>query len=131
MSPPRLFPDFSEVREMLNMMENVEFEGRSRKRSKIVRNQVVRMLKMSWWSLRDLPYRIHDSFYKHFTFMRIMRFRLQKNFAYLNPIWTRVLKLPIWTRGGAKLPHTLKILKNAYIPMKLTQNELINMKFWN
>ena len=49
----------------------------------------------------------------------------------VNPIWTRVLKLPIWTRGGAKLPYTLKNLKNAYIPMKLTQNEVINIKFWN
>ena len=32
---------------------------------------------------------------------------------------------------GIKLPHTLKILKNAYISMKLTQNEVINIKFWN
>ena len=33
--------------------------------------------------------------------------------------------------GGEKLPHTLKILENACIPMKLTQNDEINMKFWN
>ena len=31
--------------------------------------------------------------------------------------------------GGAKLPHTLINLKNAYIPMKLTQNKVIDMKF--
>ena len=52
-------------------------------------------------------------------------------FQSLNPIWTRVLKLPIWTGGGAKLPHILKIFKNAYISMKLTQNKVSNLKFWN
>ena len=31
--------------------------------------------------------------------------------------------------GGAKLPYTLKNLKNAYIPRKLTTNGVINMKF--
>ena len=33
---------------------------------------------------------------------------------------------PFEPGGGAKLPHTLK---NAYISMKLTQNEAINIKF--
>ena len=31
---------------------------------------------------------------------------------------------------GAKLLCTLKNLKYVYIPMKLTQNEVINMNFW-
>ena len=30
-------------------------------------------------------------------------------------------------QGG--LPYTLKTLRNAYIPMKLTQNEVININF--
>jgi len=34
-------------------------------------------------------------------------------------------------QGGAKLPHIPKILKNAYMSMKLTQNEVINRKVWN
>ena len=40
----------------------------------------------------------------------------------------------IYLNQGAKLPYILKILKNAYFPMKLTQNEVINIwnnKFWN
>ena len=32
--------------------------------------------------------------------------------------------------GGAKLPYTLKNPKNAYIPTKLSENEVIKMKFW-
>ena len=32
---------------------------------------------------------------------------------------------------GGELPYTLRNRKNTYIPTILTQNEVINMKFWN
>ena len=41
---------------------------------------------------------------------------------------TRLPEPPTWTRRG-ELLHTLKILQNAYVSVKLTQNEVINIKF--
>ena len=54
----------------------------------------------------------------------------QGTFDFSYPIWTRVYLLPIWTRGCKIALHS-KTLENAYSPMRLTQNESINIKFWN
>ena len=51
----------------------------------------------------------------------------QKDLPYLN----KGTNTTYLNQVGAKLPYTLKNLKNAYISMKLTQNEVIQMKFWN
>ena len=51
---------------------------------------------------------------------------LNSNF---NPFLNQGEINPYLDQGCGKLPYTPKNLKNAYIPMKLTHNEIINTTF--